>query len=80
VQDEIVCYQRVTAVRAKLSALPMEQHVRELLLAQSQPGLHRVYDLHAYEEEKRHGLELWHAKLRAFVEPKGVVVPFAASA
>jgi integrase len=56
--------------RTRFSSLPIEESVRELLLAHARPGLHRVYDLHAYEEEKRHALTLWHAKLRAIVEPR----------
>jgi hypothetical protein len=31
--------------------------------------MHRVYDLHAYESEKRHALELWAVRLRSIVEP-----------
>jgi hypothetical protein len=43
--------------------------VRELVIAHAQPGLHKVYDLHAYEIEKRHALALWAARLRSIVEP-----------
>src|SRR5271157_1961853 len=56
--------------RTKFSALPVEDIVRELLLAHARPGLHRVYDLHAYEGEKAHALNLWHAKLKTIIEPK----------
>ena len=51
--------------RTRFSALPVEETVRELLMAHARPGLHKVYDLHAYQEEKRHALELWHRKLRS---------------
>ncbi len=51
--------------RTRFSALPIEEAVRELLMAHARPGLHKVYDLHAYQEEKRHALELWHKKLRS---------------
>ena len=44
--------------------LPVEDIVRELLLAHARPGLHKVYDLHAYEKEKADALKLWHAKLK----------------
>lgn len=54
-------------MRTGLSALPVPDLVRELVIAHSRPGLHRVYDLHAYEKEKRHALELWAAKLRGIV-------------
>ena len=58
------------ACRTRFSALPVEDVVRELLVAHARPGLHSVYDLHAYEEEKAHALTLWHAKLKAIVELK----------
>ena len=56
-------------VRTGLSALPIPDIVRELVVAHAQRGMHRVYDLHAYESEKRHALELWAARLRSIVEP-----------
>lgn len=59
--------------RTRFSALPVEDVVRELLLAHARPGLHKVYDLHAYEKEKAHALELWHEKLKRFVGGKLVV-------
>lgn len=55
--------------RTRFGALPIEDVVRELLLAHARPGMHKIYDLHAYQDEKRHALELWHAKLRAIVSP-----------
>jgi integrase len=72
-------------VRTRLSGLPIEGEVKELLLAHARPGLHKVYGQYSYLEEKRRGLELWHARLRAIVEPKprepepaaDNVVPFA---
>lgn len=68
--EDFVLHDIRRTCRTRFSALPVEQTVRELLLAHAQPGLHRVYDLHLYEAEKRHALELWHAKLRAIVEPR----------
>jgi hypothetical protein len=53
------------ALVADFSALPVEDIVRELLLAHARPGLHKVYDLHAYEKEKADALKLWHAKADA---------------
>ena len=50
--------------RTRFSALPVEDTVRELLLAHARPGLHKVYDLDAYEEEKADALKLWHEKLK----------------
>jgi integrase len=57
-------------MRTHLSALPMQDLVRELVIAHTKPGLHKVYDLHAYQDEKRHCLELWEARLLAIVEPR----------
>jgi integrase len=68
--ENFVLHDLRRTVRTRLSSLPIEERVRELLLAHSQPGLHRVYDLHSYLDEKRHALELWHAKLKAIVAPK----------
>ena len=56
-------------VRSQLSALPVEQHVRELVIGHAKPGLHKVYDLYQYVDEKRTALELWQAKLRDIVQP-----------
>ena len=66
-------------MRTGLSALPVPDLVRELVIAHTKPGLHKVYDQHAYESEKRHALELWAARLRNIVEPPADnVVPLAA--
>jgi integrase len=56
-------------VRTRLSAAPVENHVRELVIGHQQQGLHKVYDQHAYLEEKRLALDWWAAKLRDIVEP-----------
>jgi integrase len=56
-------------VRTQLSALPVADNVRELVIGHAQPGLHQVYDQFAYLDEKRHALELWAARLRSIVEP-----------
>jgi integrase len=56
-------------MRTGLSALPIPDRVRELVIAHAQPGLHKVYDQHAYIDEKRRALELWAARLRAIVTP-----------
>ena len=39
--------------------------VRELVIAHAKPGLHKVYDQHAYQDEKRECLELWEKRLLA---------------
>ncbi|MGA9549599.1 MAG: hypothetical protein WBS14_18280, partial [Rhodomicrobium sp.] len=38
--------------------------------AHARPGLHKVYDLHAYEKEKADAIKLWHANLRNIIEVK----------
>jgi hypothetical protein len=56
-------------MRTHLSALPVPDLVRELVIAHAKPGLHKVYDQHAYENEKRHCLKLWEARLLLIAEP-----------
>jgi integrase len=56
-------------VRTHFSALPVQDLVRELVIAHAKPGLHRVYDQHAYRDEKRQCLELWEKRLIAIVDP-----------
>lgn len=56
-------------MRSGLSALPIEQHIRELVIGHTQPGLHKVYDQHRYIDEKRNALDLWAARLMAIVTP-----------
>jgi integrase len=56
-------------MRTGLSALPVPDLVRELVIAHTKPGLHKVYDQHAYEAEKRQALTLWAARLHSIVAP-----------
>jgi integrase len=66
-------------VRTGLSALPVPDLVRELVIAHARPGLHKVYDQFAYVEEKRRALELWASRLRDVVQPSATnVVPLRA--
>jgi integrase len=51
-------------MRTGLSSLPIPDLVRELVIAHTKPGLHKVYDQFAYVEEKRRALELWEARVR----------------
>jgi integrase len=65
-------------MRTGLSALPIPDLIRELVIAHTKPGLHKVYDQHAYLEEKRYALELWATRLRSIVTPVPTnVVAFA---
>jgi integrase len=57
-------------MRTHLSALPVTDMVRELVIAHAKPGLHKVYDLHSYETEKREALQLWERRLRGILSPK----------
>jgi integrase len=54
-------------MRTHLSALPIEDRVREQMIGHAQPGLHKVYDLHSYRAEKSHGFELWEDRLRSIL-------------
>jgi integrase len=56
-------------MRTHLSALPVQDLVRELVIAHAKPGLHKVYDRHGYQDEKRRCLELWEKRLLSIVEP-----------
>jgi integrase len=56
-------------MRTGLSTLPVPDLIRELVIAHTKPGLHKVYDQHAYLDEKRHALELWAKRLRDIVTP-----------
>ena len=67
-------YSRYTSdMPTRFSALPVEDIVRELLVAHARPGLHKVYDLHPYEKEKADALKLWHEKLKHIVGGKLVL-------
>ena len=70
-------------MRTHLSALPVPDLVRELVIGHTKPGLHKVYDQWAYLDEKRRALELWAARLHGIVEPdkaREKVVPLRAEA
>jgi integrase len=53
----------------------LEDLVREAVIAHAQKGLHRVYDRHSYQSEKRQCLELWEQHLLAIVEPLPADIP-----
>jgi integrase len=56
-------------MRTALSGLPIPDLVAELVIAHAKPGLHKVYDQHAYRDEKRRALDLWADKLSSIVKP-----------
>ena len=49
--------------------MPIEQHVRELVIGHQQVSLKRTYDRYAYVAEKRHALELPTRLRRIVAEP-----------
>ena len=52
-----------------MSGIPnISDLVRELAIGHTKPGLHKVYDLHAYEDDKRYALDEWYRRLRQIVE------------
>jgi len=57
------------SMRTGLSRLGIMPHVAELCIGHAQPGLHKVYDQHRYENEKRHAFEAWAAHVLRIVEP-----------
>jgi integrase len=63
------------SMRTRLSALPIPDEVRELMIAHRPSGLHQTYDLHRYRDEKHRGFELWADRLLRIVEPP-TVLPF----
>jgi integrase len=67
--DPFVIHDIRRTMRTGLSALPIPDNVRELVIAHARPGLHKVYDQHSYRQEKRHALTLWAARLRGIVTP-----------
>ena len=54
-------------MRTGLSALPVQDLVRELVIAHARPELHQVYDQYSFLDEKREALELWEQRLRSIV-------------
>jgi integrase len=56
-------------VRTGLSALPIPDLVRELVIAHTKPGLHKVYDQFGYLDAKAHALDLWAGRLRDIITP-----------
>jgi hypothetical protein len=44
------------------------------MIAHAKKGLHKVYDLHAYQEEKRRGFQLWEKRLAMIVSDRSADV------
>jgi integrase len=54
-------------VRTRLSKCRVPTEVAELVIGHTKKGLHKVYDQHAFLDEKREALDAWEAALRALV-------------
>ena len=48
-------------MRSRLSALPIEEVVREHMVAHGPTGIKGVYNRYQYDKEKRRGFELYEA-------------------
>jgi hypothetical protein len=57
-------------MRTGLSALPIPDRIREIMIAHAPPDLIPTYNLHKYRKEKRDGFNLWSAHLRGILQPK----------
>jgi len=55
--------------RTNLASLGVSPFIAELVIGHQQKGVHRVYDIHRYQAEKRDALERWASKLRTIIEP-----------
>jgi integrase len=57
------------SARTHFSALPVTDMVRELVIGHAKQGLHKVYDLYAYVDEKRECITLWERRLQTILNP-----------
>jgi integrase len=55
--------------RTNLASLGVIPFIAELILGHAQKGVHKVYDVHRYQAEKREALERWANRLRDIVTP-----------
>jgi integrase len=55
--------------RTNLASLGVSPFIAELVIGHQQKGVHKVYDVHRYQAEKRDALERWASKLRTIIEP-----------
>jgi integrase len=66
--------------RTNLSSLGVSPFIAELVIGHQQKGVHKVYDVHRYQAEKRDALERWASRLRTIiVPPPANVVPIKAA-
>jgi integrase len=57
-------------VRTRLAELGVTPFVGELVIGHTQKGVHAVYDLHRYNDEKRDALARWERRLLAILAPE----------
>jgi integrase len=55
--------------RTSLSTLGVSPFIAELVIGHQQKGVHKVYDVHRYQSEKRSALETWANRVRDIVTP-----------
>jgi integrase len=55
--------------RTNLASLGVSPFIAELVIGHQQKGVHKVYDVHRYQTEKRTALEAWADRLRDIVTP-----------
>jgi integrase len=55
--------------RTNLASLGVAPFIAELILGHQQKDVHKVYDVHRYQAEKRDALERWANRLRDIVTP-----------
>jgi hypothetical protein len=63
-------------MRTGLSALGVQDRIAEMTIGHRVQGLHKVYDLHSFLDERREALARWEKHLLGIVEPRPNVVPF----
>jgi hypothetical protein len=62
-----------------MSRIGIPADIAERVLDHALQGVRRVYDLHAYVDEKRTALERLAEVVMRIVDPESVVVPFSAA-
>jgi integrase len=62
-------------LRTRLAELGVSVFIGELTIGHRQSGIHAIYDLHTYDDEKREALLRWEAKLLAIVAPEPEPAP-----
>ncbi len=74
--DKVVAMPRWTlhdlqrTVRSEFPRLAVADVVSERVINHAPQGLHKIYDLYAYEAEKRDALERWGHRLQDLITPR----------